>query len=203
MTTGEAAYPLDQAGHATSIAALAVELRSLRQDHESLRAQFVALAELERFRDVILQRHVPPSVRPPPRCALEARDFAERSDGLYYLEHGPGGEAYRWTGPGHALRILFNVDRSVPVLVTMRVVSMGSHTDQDSIGLEVDGIAYAMRTIPGEGTVLAWGPLPPLAAPRSTELLFNIPVLFSPGTAEDRDARELGVALQDIEIGPA
>jgi len=203
MTMGDAAYPLDQAGHVTSIAALEAELRGLRRDHESLRAQFVALAELERFRDVILQRHLPPSLPPPPRCTLEARDFAEHSNGLYYLEYGPRGEAYRWTGPGHALRILFNVGRSVPVLVTMRVVSMGSHTDQDSIGLEVDGIPYAMRAIPGEGTVLAWGPLPPLTAPRSTELLFNIPVLFSPGTAEDRDARELGVALQDIEIGPA
>lgn len=203
MTTGDARYPPEQADHATRIATLEADLRSLREDHASLRAQFVALAELERFRDVILRRHAPALLPPLPRCKLEARDFAEQSDGLYYLEYGPRGEAYRWTGPGHTLRLLFNVDRSVPTLVAMRLVSMGSHTEQDSIGLEVDGVAYAMRMIPSAGTVLEWGPVPPRPALGATVLLFNIPVLFSPGTSDQRDARELGVALQSVEIGPA
>ncbi len=203
MSDGYSKDTIEHSGYATRIAALEAELRDLRNDHEILRGQLVALAEVERYRDVILSRHTPSTLPMPSSCKLGARDFAEQSDGLYYLEYGPRGETYRWTGPGHTTRIRFNVDRSVPVMVTMRLISMGSHTERDRITLHVDGTAYIMRTTAGEGTVLEAGPLSPRHTPGPTELLFTIPVLFSPGATDDQDARQLGVALQGVEIGPA
>ena len=202
MTPSYAEDIIERTDQDTRIAILEAELRSLREDHNELRAKLVALAEVERFRDVILRRHAPATAPAPSSSRLEARDFAEQSDGLYYLEYGPRGEAYRWTGPGHTTRVRFNVDRSVPVMVTLRLVSLGSHTARDRITMDVDGVAYTLRVALAEGTVLEAGPLP-RAAPGPTELLFNIPVLFSPGSSDDHDARQLGIALQSIEIGPA
>ncbi len=203
MSASYAEDTIEQSGHAARIAVLEAEVSNLRNDYENLRAQLVALAEVERYRDVILRRHVPTTLQPPSNCKLSALDFAEQSDGLYYLEYGPRGQPYRWTGPGHTTRVRFNVDRSVPVIVTMRLISLGSHTERDRITLDVEGVTYVMRVTPAEGTVLEAGPLPRRAVSGSTELVFNFPVLFSPGGAEEHDARQLGVALQGVEIGPA
>ncbi len=183
--------------------ALEADLRALREDHERLRGQLVALTEMERFRDVILRRHTPSVLPPPSSGSLDARDFAEQADGLHYLEYGPQGEAYRWTGPGHITRVRFNVDRSVPVMVTLRLVSLGSHTEQDRLAVEIDGATYPMRLTPEPGTVLEAGPVPPRAGVGPTELLFHVPVLFSPDGADAADSRRLGVALRCVEIAPA
>ena len=202
MTTGYADDTHDLA-HATRIATLEMEVRGLREDHEALRGQMIALMEVERFRDVILRRHTPAAAPAPPRGKLEARDFAEQSDNLHYLEYGPDGGAYRWTGPGHVTRVRFSVDRSVPLMVTLRLVSLGSHTGQDRITVEVDGAIHLMHLATEAGTVLQAGPIPPRDGRGPTELLFHFPVLFSPGESDDHDARRLGVAMQAVEIGPA
>lgn len=201
MTT-RAADDTPEFAQAARIATLEMEVRGLRADHEALRGQITALMEVERFRDVILQRHTPAHAPAPPHGKLEAREFAEQSDNLHYLEYGPDGAAYRWTGPGHVTRVRFSVDRSVPVMVTLRLVSLGSHTGQDRITLEVDGASYPMRLTTEAGTVLEAGPILPRGGRGPTELLFHCPVLFSPGESDDRDARRLGVAMRSVEIGP-
>ena len=59
MSASYAEDTIEQSGHAARIAVLEAELRHLRNDYDNLRAQLVALAEVERYRDVILRRHVP------------------------------------------------------------------------------------------------------------------------------------------------
>ncbi len=187
-----------------SVDALRTELRALSAEVCDLRAQVTVLCELERFRDVILDRYVSHAAVFPSRRRLDARDFVDGVDGFHQLEYDSGGIAYRWTGPGHFTRVRFHVDRSVPVKILLTLASLGRHTEQNRITVDVDGTVYPMRRIGGEGVVLAAGPVAPRTDVTPTDLFFHVPATFSPATSGNiNDVRVIGVAVTRIEVLPA
>ena len=190
----------NMAGDSPRLAALEAALGALREEHAVLQAQFAAFLETDRIRDLIPTRTEPPRQPARTACKLSAAEFIEPGSGFYQLEQDEGGEPYRWTGPGNAARVRFNVDRGAPLLITLELALLGANTEHDVFTVEVDGIAYPMRAAGGIPTVLQAGPVPPRAGPGVTELLFHIPVAFSPGNT---DARRLGVAMRSVAVGPA
>jgi uncharacterized coiled-coil protein SlyX len=186
----------------TALQRLHAQVAELSEELRLLRAQVGALYELERFRDVVLERHPSHPIPPPPTRRLEARDFIESADGFHNLEYDEHGTAYRWTGPGHFTRARFQIDRSVAVMVVLRLSSLGRHTAPDRITVDVDGTVYPMRQLGGEGIALVAGPVPPRAGGGLTDLFFHIPVMFTPRDSGIDDARMLGVAVLSIEVTP-
>ena len=176
------------------VAGLSHELASLRQRVETI-------STFERLRDVVLSQHTTQPYRAPSSSRIEARDFMELTDGLYFLEYAPSGVAYRWTGPGHFTRFRFNVDRSVPVRVQLNLFSLGKISSADVLTADIDGVVYPFRQTSNIDELVT-DPVPPRPGERQTDVLLHVPVLFTPEGGSG-DTRRLGVAVTGIVLEPA
>jgi hypothetical protein len=176
------------------VAKLTGEVASLRQRLETI-------STFERLHDVVLSRYPTHPYSPPSSSRLEARDFMESTEGIYFLEYTHSGVAFRWTGPGHFTRFTFFVDRSVPVRVRLNLFSLGRISNNDPLSADIDGITYLFTQTDKTDQFVA-GPVPPRTGERRTDVILHVPVLFSP---EDKsgDSRQLGVAVTSITLEPA
>lgn len=182
------------------VAELSARVATLAGAVATLQQRVETISTFERLRDVVLARHQAHPCRPPSFASLEARDFMEAAEGIHFLEYGPGGTGFRWTGPGHFTRFTFFVDRSVPVRVRLSVLALGRLSEQDRLSADVDGVAYLFSRT-ANADVLVAGPVPPRPGDRQTDVLLHVPVLFSPESGSG-DARRLGIAITGVALEP-
>ena len=188
-------------GRHGSATALEQRILLLEKELAGLQQKVADLCSIERYRDVMAQRHqgLEP-VTLSRMAAIEARDFLEAGTGFHFLEYGSRGVAYRWIGPGPTASVTFWVDRSGPSEIRVHVQSFGVSSPQAPVTIMVDGVPHGARLDEG-GVVLLVGPVPPREVPGPTEVTIVAPAMFSPAEAgEGGDARELGMAISRIEI---
>ena len=178
----------------TRVARLTAEIGSLRRQRQTASA-------FERFRGALLSHYATPPCTPPATCRLEAQNFTEAAEGIYFLEFAPSGTGFHWTGPDPVSRFTLFVDRSVPVQVRLSLFSRGRLSERDTMTAEIDGMSYPLAQTGQSGEFVA-GPVPPRAGERHTEIALEVPVLFSPD-AGSGDSRRLGVAITAIALEPA
>lgn len=186
---------------AEQVAALSAVVAGLTREVAALRQRTETISTFERLRDVVLSRHATQPYRSPSSSRIEARDFMELTEGLYFLEYAPSGVAYRWTGPGHFTRFRFNVDRSVPVRVQLHLFSLGKISSADMLTADIDGVVYPFRPTDNIDE-LETDPVPPRPGERQTDVLLHVPVLFTPEGGSG-DSRRLGIAVTGIVLEPA
>jgi hypothetical protein len=186
---------------AERIAELSDVVAKLNGEVASLRHRVEAILTFERLHDVVLSRYPTHPYRPPSSSRIEARDFMESADGVYFLEYAPSGAAFRWTGPGHFTRFTFFVDRSVPLRVRLNLFSLGRLSNSDPVSADIDGTVYLFTQTDKTDQLVA-GPVPPRTGEGQTDVLLHVPVMFSP-EGNSGDSRQLGIAITDIMLEPA
>lgn len=182
----------------------------------ALRAEIAELRARLEAHERILQIHAAagaaaaPVAAPPPPAArrplatefeIAADELLPAHDGFHQLEWGPEG-ALRWTGPGQDVHFEAWLDRSVPLVATLRLFHFGTPANAKELTIEVDGITYPL-TRQGSEKVLRSDPIAPRAAEGPTRLTLRVPHLHSPAARGLADKRTLGVAFQRLSIGPA
>ncbi len=181
-------------------AELSARIARLTGEVAMLRQRLDTVTTFERFRDAVLTHRGSVPYQPPSSNLLDARDFMETVEGVYFLEYGPTG-AYRWTGPGNFTRFSFFVDRRVPVQVELHLMFLGRLAASDILSVDIEGVVYPFfRAGPGDGFVA--GPVPPRAGVAPTDVVLHVPVVFAPGEGSG-DTRRLGVAISSIALEPA
>lgn len=134
----------------------------------------------------------------PPFAEVDMRDALDALDGFYALEYNSEGP-YRWTGPGATVKFRVWVDRSVPVQMDAMLLSFGDERNRGEITLRVDGIEIGLHC--GD-RVIRSDAFPTTTAVGMTEIIFNIPHLFSPQEKGEDDTRSLGVAFRSLRLSP-
>lgn len=184
------------------IAALERRVRVLEQELTALRAAVASLQDLERCRDLLLNRYGAVEMPALSRsCQVQAQEFIDHGSGFHGLEYGDQHAAYRWTGPEKAARLTFWLDRSQPVLVRVGISSFGANAPDAPVTLEVDGVPYT-ATYDAGGQCLVAGPVAPATHAGPTELVIHTPAMFSPADQGQSDTRVLGLAVNRIELIP-
>ena len=175
------------------------QMATMSQRIDVLQGEITAFDHFMKARDVILDRFVTtPVASLPSSVVLAANEFVDVSDGMYSLEYGEDGTAYRWTRATPPARFSIWIDRSLPIRVKLTVVSMGRVGKNDRLKLDVDGHLYELRNT-GETNVLNAGPLPIRTTNGPTDLLLVVPAVFDPSSEGSADKRSLGIALSRLE----
>jgi hypothetical protein len=187
---------------ADEVAFLHQKLAALHAEVEELRGKVTALCALERFRDVVLRRHEVTEYAQPKTGVLDARDFMDAADGVWFLEYNQAGIPYRWTGPGHFTRLRFHVDRTAPLRLRFHFISLGRNGAGDRLSVDIDNAVHVLSE-DGSPLTLATRPVAPRAQSGPTDVFLHVPVLFSPSESGLNDMRTLGVALARVEVEPA
>ncbi|WP_198372070.1 hypothetical protein [Roseomonas rosulenta] len=188
-------------------------IRTLRAEVAELRARLDSYERILQLRDAALD--AAPTPAPPatpqaaPQAALPLPDHFDIAadqllpiqDGFYQLEWGPEG-AFRWTGPGHDVGFEAWLDRSVPLVATLRLFHFGTPANAKELVLEVDGATYALSR-DGNDKILRSEPIAPRPGDGPTCLTLRVPHLHSPAARGAADRRVLGVAFQRLRVEPA
>lgn len=193
------------------------------QDLAALRAEVAELrARLDSFERILQLRDAALAAAPPPPPPLEPAPAREREpdpaplpttfeiaadqllpvqDGFYQLEWGPEG-AFRWTGPGPEVRFEAWIDRSAPLVATLRLFHLGIPANARDLTLEVDGATHPLLR-QGAEKVFRAGPIAPRAAAGPTCLTLHVAHVHRPADRGLSDKRTLGVAFQRLRLAPA
>jgi hypothetical protein len=191
----------------------ATDLAALRAEVADLRARVESYERILQLRDAALAAAPPapapatlPAPSPPPpdlphQFEIAADQLLPAQDGFYQLEWGPEG-AFRWTGPSEDVGFDAWVDRSRPLVATLRLFHLGTPANAKGLAIEVDGVAYPL-TRDGKDKLLRSDPIQPRASDGPTRLTLRVPHMHSPAARGAADKRMLGVAFQRLRIEPA
>ncbi|WP_244459218.1 hypothetical protein [Roseomonas fluvialis] len=187
----------------------ATDLAALRAEVADLRARVESYERILQLHDAALAAAPPaPAAAPPPpspdlphHFEIAADQLLPAQDGFYQLEWGPEG-AFRWTGPSEEVGFDAWVDRSRPLVATLRLFHLGTPANANSLAIEVDGVAYPL-TRDGKDKLLRSDPIQPRSSDGPTRLTLRVPHMHSPAARGAADRRVLGVAFQRLRIEPA
>jgi hypothetical protein len=124
---------------------------------------------------------------------VTAKALSEGSEGFHTLEYSAKGSAFRWTGPGPESRFTLWINRTRPVVLTFRIISLGDNRPAD-LTVEVDGEIYPLREGNRSRATFAAGPLKARSGNGPTKATLRVSHLVRPSEGAD-DKRTLGVAL--------
>jgi hypothetical protein len=195
----------DTAG--TDDAGLAPDLAALRAEVAELRARLEGYERILQLRDAALAAPPPPEAPAPlapdlpDHFDIAADQLLPAQDGFYQLEWGPEG-AFRWTGPAQDVGFDAWLDRSRPLIATLRLFHFGTPANAKDLTLEVDGIAHAL-TREGKDKLLRSEPIEPRPGNGPTRLTLRVSHTHSPAARGAADRRVLGVAFQRLRVEPA
>jgi hypothetical protein len=192
-------------GPEDEVVALA-QLESLRSEVVELRARIDSFEKLLQLRDAAasLGATTPTTSTAPARADLPSRfeiaadQLLPSQDGFYHLEWGPEG-AFRWTGPAAEVHFEAWVDRSQPLVASIRIFHFGTPANAKELALEVDGALYPLSR-EGEEKLLRSTPIAPRDGDGPTRLTLKVPHVHSPAARGQADKRTLGVAFQLLRI---
>jgi hypothetical protein len=136
------------------------------------------------------------------KVIITAKALPDRSGGFHNLEHTTNGTAFRWTGPGPESRFTLRVDRTRPVLLKFRILSLGKNGRAD-LTVEVDNETYPLREGESHHDVFVAGPLRIRSDNDPTEVRLRVSKLLVPRQEGSADPRILGVALGWIQAETA
>lgn len=184
----------------------AADTESLRAEVAELRARIDAYERILQVRDAALaaERPAPPVASAPtkaplpPTFEIAADQLLPAHDGFYQLEWGPEG-AFRWTGPGADVHFEAWLDRSAPLLATLRIFHFGTPANAKDLVLDVDGTPYPLTRVANE-KVLKSDPIASRPGDGPTRLTVRVAHLHSPSQRGQADKRMLGVAFQRLRI---
>ncbi len=186
------------------------DLAALRAEVADLRARLDSHERILQLRDAALaatpaQPPAPIAASAPPdlpdHFEIAADQLLPAQDGFYQLEWGPEG-AFRWTGPHQHVGFDAWLDRSRPLVATLRLFHFGTPANAQDLKLEVDGTAYALSR-DGKEKLFRSDPIEPRPGNGPTRLTLHVPHLHSPASRGASDKRMLGVAFQRLRIEPA
>ncbi len=188
----------------------APDLAALRAEVADLRARLDSHERILQLRDAALA--AAPAQAPAPIAAAAPIDLPDHfdiaadqllpaQDGFYQLEWGPEG-AFRWTGPHQHVGFDAWLDRSRPLVATLRLFHFGTPANAQDLTLEVDGTAYALNR-EGKEKLFRSDPIEPRPGDGPTRLTLHVPHMHSPAARGASDTRMLGVAFQRLCIEPA
>lgn len=182
---------------------------ALRAEVADLRARLDSYERILQLRDAAYAQapaapppaaeQAPPTL--PDHFDIAADQLLPAQDGFYQLEWGPEG-AFRWTGPTQDVGFDAWLDRTVPLVATLRLFHFGTPANAKELTLEVDGATYAL-TRDGKDKLLRSDPIAPRPGPGPTRLTVRVPHLHSPAARGAADKRTLGVAFQRLRVEPA
>jgi hypothetical protein len=175
----------------------------------ALRARVEALERALQLREAAaaaglagpLPAPAPPAASLPLAFAIAADELLPAADGFYRLEWGPEG-AFRWTGPAPEVRFEAWIDRSAPLVATLRLFHFGVPANAKDLVLEVDGEPHPL-TRRGSEKVLVSPPIPPRPTEGPTPIVLRVPHVHSPSARGLPDKRMLGVAFQSLRLDRA
>lgn len=182
-------------------------IAALRAEVADLRARLDAQERILQLRDAALAeapQATPPAADLPPlpdHFDIAADQLLPAQDGFYQLEWGPEG-AFRWTGPVQDVGFDAWLDRSAPLVATLRLFHFGTPANAGELVLEVDGTAYPLAR-EGKDKVLRSEPIATRPGDGPTRLTLRVPHLHSPAARGAADKRVLGVAFQRLRVEPA
>jgi len=185
-------------------AASVSDLAALRAEVAALRARLDSYERILQLRDAALAVAPPfpppPDATPPPSSNFEiaADQLLPVHDGFYQLEWGPEG-AFRWTGPHPEVHFEAWVDRSEPLIATIRLFHFGTPANAKELTIEVDGAVYAFTRQANE-KILRSAPIAPRAGDGPTRITLKVPHIHSPSDRGLPDKRILGVAFQRLRL---
>lgn len=187
---------------------LAADLAALRAEVAELRARFEAYEGILQLRDAgaaaapeLAPAASPPAPDLPDHFDIAADQLLPAQDGFYQLEWGPEG-AFRWTGPHQHVGFDAWLDRSRPLVATLRLFHLGTPANAQDLKLEVDGTAYALNR-EGKEKLFRSDPIEPRPGDGPTRLTLRVAHMHSPAARGASDTRMLGVAFQRLRIEPA
>jgi hypothetical protein len=155
---------------------LTFELDRIKEQQRTL------LAAL-RARDILVRdREQTEIVAPAGSIDLDPRDALDAADGLYDIEWD-NEVAYRWTGPGRDTLVRVWLDRAMPILCEIAVLSYGDERNRGAIGLTVDGVPVGIAE--SGDKLLHSDPFPVLAGSLYSEV--GIHVRWLTGAVASRD----------------
>lgn len=191
------------------VTSASADVESLRIEVADLRARLEGYERLLQLRDAAMthaERAIAPpaTATPAPRQPLPAKfeiaadQLLPAQDGFYHLEWGPEG-AFRWTGPTAEIHFEAWVDRSEPLVASMRIFHFGTPANAKELALEVDGALYPLSR-EGNQKLMRSTPIAPRAGDGPTRLTLKVPHMHSPAERGLADKRILGIAFQLLRI---
>lgn len=194
------------------VTSASADVESLRIEVADLRARLEGYERLLQLRDAAMthaERAIAPpatapAATPAPRQPLPAKfeiaadQLLPAQDGFYHLEWGPEG-AFRWTGPTAEIHFEAWVDRSEPLVASMRIFHFGTPANAKELALEVDGALYPLSR-EGNQKLMRSTPIAPRAGDGPTRLTLKVPHMHSPAERGLADKRILGIAFQLLRI---
>lgn len=188
---------------------VSADIASLRAEVADLRARLESYERILQLRDAAVAAVTPvpsapptsPAVQParlPDHFDISADQLLPTQDGFYQLEWLPEG-ALRWTGPGPDVLFEAWIDRSAPLVATIRLFHFGTPANAQDLTLEVDGTTYAFAR-QGADKLLRSDPIAPRPGDGATCLTLRVPHLHSPAAHGASDTRILGVAFQHLRL---
>jgi hypothetical protein len=163
------------------------QLAELRFEVNRVKEYQRTLLAALRARDILVREH-PHTEQPRPAVSidLDLRDVVDAADGFHDVEWDED-VALRWTGPGHDTVIRAWLDRSIPTLFEIELVSYGDKRNRGTVALSVDGAPVAIKEIRDKR--LRSDQLPVIGASLYTEIGIHVPWLTGPAASAEHDAR--------------
>jgi hypothetical protein len=155
---------------------LTFELSRIKEQQRTL------LAAL-RARDILLRDHEETGTAGPAGpIELDPRDALDTADGLYDIEWD-NEIAYRWTGPGHDTLFRVWLDRALPVVCEIALLSYGDGRNRSAVGLTVDGVPVAIEEAGDK--LLRSASFPVVGGSLYSEIGIHVPWLTGAAALED------------------
>lgn len=183
------------------VPATAADITALRAELAELHGRLESFERILQLRDAVADRPPGPAAglpALPDSFEIAADQLLPAQDGFYQLEWGPEG-AFRWTGPGADVHFEAWLDRSAPLVATLRIFHFGTPANAKDLVLEVDGTAYPLTRVANQ-KVLKSDPIVPRPGEGPTRLTMRVAHLHSPSQRGQADKRMLGVAFQRLRI---
>jgi hypothetical protein len=184
-----------------------VDLDALRAEVADIRARLESYERVLQLREASLgafsqaisrSRSAADAAPLPDRHSITADQLLPAQDGFYQLEWGPDG-ALRWTGPGQEVHFEAWIDRTAPLIATLRLFHFGTPENSKDLSIEVDGQRYALHR-QGAEKILKSDPIAPRQGDGATRLTLHVPHIHSPSDRGAADKRRLGIAFQRLHI---
>jgi len=176
---------LDDLTSVDARAALIEHLVELTFEVDRLKQYQRTLLAALRARDIVVHGEDRAGlVAPAGLIDLDPRDALDTADGFYDGEWEKE-VAFRWTGPGRDSLVRVWLDRTIPMLLELTLISYGDTRNRGAIGLTVDGTPIALRE--AGDLLLRSDPFPCIAGSLLTEVGIHVPWL-SDGSGESAAA---------------
>lgn len=187
-------------------------IEALRVEVADLRARLEGYERILQLRDAAMAQSAPAVAAPvaavaqrqvsrqplPVKFEVTADQLLPAQDGFYHLEWGPEG-AFRWTGPASDVQFEAWIDRSEPLVASMRIFHFGTPANAKELALEVDGSLYLLSREANQ-KLMRSAPIAPRAGDGPTRLTLKVPHMHTPAERGLADKRVLGIAFQLLRI---